>query len=81
MALILISPSFHDHADIPTKFTVEGANVSPPLKWQGAPAATKSFALVMEDVDAEGGSFAQWLHWQILCGPHFGDKKCAASAR
>ena len=38
-----------------------GANHSPELRWQGAPAGTRSFAIIMHDPDAPapGG----WYHW------------------
>lgn len=40
-----------------------GANISPELHWSGAPASTKSFALIMRDPDARapGG----WYHWVV----------------
>jgi len=42
-------------------FGCEGGNVSPSLKWTGAPAGTKSFALMVYDPDAPTGS--GWWHW------------------
>lgn len=50
--LNLSSSAFGANAPIPPKYTCEGANVSPPLAWSGAPATAKSFALIVEDPDA-----------------------------
>jgi Raf kinase inhibitor-like YbhB/YbcL family protein len=50
--LNLSSSAFAANTPIPSKYTCEGANVSPPLAWSGAPATAKSFALIVEDPDA-----------------------------
>jgi Raf kinase inhibitor-like YbhB/YbcL family protein len=50
--LNLTSSAFGANAPIPLKYTCEGANVSPPLAWSGAPSTAKSFALIVEDPDA-----------------------------
>jgi Raf kinase inhibitor-like YbhB/YbcL family protein len=44
-------------------FGCTGKNVSPTLKWSGAPAGTKSFALTVYDPDAPTGS--GWWHWVV----------------
>ena len=50
--LRLSSEAFaHDQA-IPSRFTVDGAKVSPPLRFQSIPAAAKSLALIVEDADS-----------------------------
>ena len=38
-----------------------GENVSPQLSWTGAPAGTKSFAILMEDPEGRGGAGVH--HW------------------
>jgi Raf kinase inhibitor-like YbhB/YbcL family protein len=52
MTFNLSSPAFAPNGSIATKYTCEGADISPPLEWSGAPANTKSFALIVEDPDA-----------------------------
>ena len=59
----LESAAFRDGESIPAIHTGEGLNLSPPLRWSGAPAATRSFALVVEDPDSPAGS---WVHWLLF---------------
>jgi len=61
----LTSPSFQHNQPIPQKFTGEGPDVSPELRWEGAPAGTKSFALVCDDPDAMSVAGKVWDHWVI----------------
>src|SRR6266540_1402431 len=63
MAFSLTSTAFTDGAAIPVKYTCDGADVSPPLAWSGAPAGTKSFALICDDPDAPRGT---WVHWVLF---------------
>jgi len=62
MALILKSSAFGEGARIPSRFTADGENVSPPLAWSDAPPSTQSFALVCSDPDAPRGT---WYHWAV----------------
>ncbi len=64
----LTSPSFQHQQPIPAKHTGEGADVSPALKWEGAPSATKSFALICDDPDAPGGTWVHWVIYNIPAG-------------
>ena len=59
----LTSTAFADGELIPAAYTCDSGNFSPPLKWSGAPAATKTFALVADDPDAPGGT---WVHWLVF---------------
>jgi Raf kinase inhibitor-like YbhB/YbcL family protein len=62
MAFSLTSPAFADGAAIPVRHTCDGPDASPPLAWSGAPAGTRSFALIMDDPDAPAGT---WVHWVL----------------
>jgi Raf kinase inhibitor-like YbhB/YbcL family protein len=64
-ALALTSPAFKNNGAIPAKFTCDGANHSPPLAWSGAPTKTASYALIVEDPDAPGGTFVHWVIYDI----------------
>jgi len=58
----LTSTAFGEGATIPQKYTGDGADVSPPLTWSGAPEGTQSFALICDDPDAPRGT---WVHWVL----------------
>jgi Raf kinase inhibitor-like YbhB/YbcL family protein len=64
----LISPSFQHQQPIPAKHTCEGADASPALEWEGAPAGTKSFALICDDPDAPGRTWVHWVIYNIPAG-------------
>lgn len=65
MSLTLMSPAFAEGEPIPVKYTRDGENISPPLKWTGAPNGTKSFMLLVEDPDAPSGTFRRWAAYNI----------------
>lgn len=62
----LTSAAFKEGENVPVKHTADGANVSPPLAWSGAPGNTQSFALVCDDPDAPRGV---WVHWVLFNVP------------
>jgi Raf kinase inhibitor-like YbhB/YbcL family protein len=62
MSLQVSSTAFSANERIPVKYTCEGQDVSPQLNWSGAPATTKSFALIVDDPDAPAGT---WVHWVL----------------
>lgn len=64
----LYSPAFANNAPIPVRHTGDGDNLSPPLEWSGAPADTRSFALIMEDPDAPTGTFHHWAVFNLPRG-------------
>lgn len=57
------SSAFMEGGMIPKKYTCDGPNVSPPLRWSSAPDGTKSFVLICDDPDAPMGT---WVHWVIF---------------
>jgi Raf kinase inhibitor-like YbhB/YbcL family protein len=63
MSIELTSTAFRDGDTIPTQYTADGRNVSPPLTWQGTPDGTRSLALICEDPDAPRGT---WTHWVLF---------------
>ena len=67
MALRITSPAFSEGGPIPSKYTCEGQDISPPLAWSGAPPNTKSFALIVDDPDAPDPAKPQrvYVHWVV----------------
>ena len=63
----LESPAFADHGEIPPRYTSDGDDISPPLRWSGAPPGTRSFALLIEDPDAPDPRAPKrtWVHWVV----------------
>lgn len=62
-AFVLTSSAFHAGATIPVRFTCDGANVSPPLRWTAPPRGTRTLSLTVLDPDAPvAGGF---VHWRI----------------
>lgn len=60
---VLSSDDFRDNNLMPRAFTCDWGNISPALKWSGAPSGTKSFILTLRDPDAPSGDF---LHWAVV---------------
>ena len=67
MTFELTSPAFTSGGAIPRKYTCDGEDVSPPLAWSGAPAGTRSFALIVDDPDAPDPAAPKtvWVHWVL----------------
>lgn len=61
MVLLVLSPAFLEGDRIPTKYTCQGQDISPPLAWGEPPVGTQSFALIVDDPDAPGGVFTHWV--------------------
>jgi hypothetical protein len=61
----LTSSAFVDGGNIPSKYTCDGVNISPPLEISDVPEGTQTLALVMDDPDAPMGTFDHWLVWNI----------------
>ena len=72
MALKLTSSAFAHNGAIPRRYTCQGEDVSVPLAWSGAPPATKSLVLIVDDPDAPDPKAPRmtWVHWVLYNLPH-----------
>jgi Raf kinase inhibitor-like YbhB/YbcL family protein len=61
MDINISSPAFQEGTSIPSKYTCDGDDVSPPLSWESVPEA-RSFVLICDDPDAPMGT---WVHWVL----------------
>jgi hypothetical protein len=61
----IVSPAFKNQELIPSKYTCDGANISPPIQWEQVPAGAQSLALIMEDPDAPSGTFFHWVLYDL----------------
>ena len=61
----LTSSAFKEKDAIPSLYTCDGKNISPPLNWSGVLAGTKSFALIADDPDAPRGTWVHWVLWNL----------------
>lgn len=56
----LTSAAFDDGGTIPARHSCDGEDVSPPLRWSGAPDGTAGYTLIVDDPDARG-----FVHWVL----------------
>lgn len=61
----LSSPAFYQEGFIPSDYTCDGRDISPPLTISAVPDNAKSLALIMEDPDAPLGTWDHWIIWNI----------------
>jgi len=61
----ITSSAFQQGANIPSKFTCDGSDTSPPLQITDIPSNAKTLVLIADDPDAPGGLFTHWLVWNL----------------
>lgn len=83
MPLELSSAAFEPGAQIPTQYTCEGADLSPPLAWSGIPDGTRSLVLIVDDPDAPDPKAPRmtWVHWVLYDIPVDADGLAEDTAR
>ncbi len=59
----VVSDAFSEGGQIPQKYTCDGEDLSPDLRWNTPPDGTRSIVIVADDPDAPGGTF---FHWTVI---------------
>jgi Raf kinase inhibitor-like YbhB/YbcL family protein len=67
MGLTLRSDAFTHLGSIPSRYTCEGEDISPPLQWSGVPPKARSLVLIVDDPDAPDPAAPRmtWVHWVL----------------
>jgi Raf kinase inhibitor-like YbhB/YbcL family protein len=60
-SITVSSSAFEPDGPIPTHYTCDGHDISPPLAWDGVPADAEAVALVVDDPNAPGGTYVHWI--------------------
>jgi Raf kinase inhibitor-like YbhB/YbcL family protein len=67
MALFITSPEFSHKGAVPSQYTCDGLDESPPLNWSGIPPEARSLVLIVDDPDAPDPAAPKmtWVHWVL----------------
>ncbi len=67
MSFSISSPRFEPKGEIPSLYTCDGKDISPPLQWGNPPPGAQSLALIMDDPDAPDPAAPKmtWVHWLL----------------
>ncbi|HWP94135.1 MAG TPA: YbhB/YbcL family Raf kinase inhibitor-like protein [Gammaproteobacteria bacterium] len=65
--MLLESPAFRHGEEIPSRYTCEGDDVSPLLRWREVPDGARSLVLIVDDPDAPDPKAPRmtWVHWVL----------------
>ena len=61
----IVSSTFDNNQNIPSKYTCDGENINPPLTFSVIPNNAKSLVLIVDDPDAPGGVWTHWILFNI----------------
>jgi Raf kinase inhibitor-like YbhB/YbcL family protein len=68
MSLTITSTAFTNGGEIPSRYTCQDEDISPPLGWRGVPDNTRSLVLIVDDPDAPDPKAPRmtWVHWVLF---------------
>lgn len=61
----IVSSAFENNSNLPSKYTCDGENISPPLSFLDVPSNARSLVLIVDDPDAPMGTFVHWIIFNI----------------
>jgi Raf kinase inhibitor-like YbhB/YbcL family protein len=61
----ITSPAFEHSSFIPSKYTCDGMNINPLLKFSDIPLEAKTLLVILDDPDAPMGTWVHWTIWNI----------------
>ncbi|MCO6413932.1 MAG: YbhB/YbcL family Raf kinase inhibitor-like protein [Thiogranum sp.] len=66
--MLLTSTAFEPGQEIPSRYTCDGEDLSPPLQWTQVPRQARSLALIVDDPDAPDPRSPRmtWVHWVLF---------------
>jgi Raf kinase inhibitor-like YbhB/YbcL family protein len=66
-AMKITSKAFPHNGAMPSRYTCEGSDISPPLAWSGVPEKAKSLVLIVDDPDVPDPKAPKttWVHWVL----------------
>lgn len=67
-SFVLSSPEVGADHKLPAEYTGDGSGATPPLSWKGAPAGTKSYAIVIDHLAPGNVVKSYWTMWDIPAG-------------
>lgn len=65
MEIKISSSAFSTEGEIPSRYTCDGQDISPPLRWDSVPPETQAIALICDDPDAPMGTFVHWVLYNL----------------
>lgn len=71
MTFSITSSAFENGGAIPSRYTCEGEDVAPPLRWANVPKPARSLVLIVDDPDAPDPAAPKmtWVHWVLYNMP------------
>ena len=64
-SITVVSDRFVSLGSVRPRYTCDGVDLSPDVRWSGVPEEAESIVIFLDDPDAPGGSFTHWLVYDL----------------